>query len=78
MYVAQEKKQEENKVMVCARYNNKITNITLSGDKSERVQEFCYPGTAIPEDGRNKTDLIEMIYHTKRAFACKKNLLMYE
>src|SRR6266581_6254086 len=59
--------QNTNTMLVC-RDGGGVVNITVDGQRVERVQSFKYLGSIISEDGRSLTDVKYRIALAKEAF----------
>jgi len=67
--------KNKTKVMSCSKLNKKQLNINIKGEHIEQVQSYCYLGSKINDDGKNKLDIINRIAQGKKAFQNKNHLL---
>lgn len=50
---------------------NKVTNITLCGNKLKRVREFSYLRGTLTEDGKSKTKIVKRILKQREVSTVK-------
>lgn len=50
-------------VTLCANivFYNKLTNMTMDGEKPKQAQEFGYLGSTVSEGGRHKREIVKRI-----------------
>ena len=67
--------KDKTKVMKCCRSNSQIPmNIKLANENLNEVNEFCYLGSKITNDGKSKEDIKSRLALARRAFVQKRTL----
>lgn len=68
---------KKTKAMACGRNKSVVTNIILIfqyGEEFKQVQQCCYLGNTITEDGRNKKEIIRKIFKQRESFTIESHL----
>ena len=65
---------KKTKVLVCGRENRTIIQVKIQNQVIEQVDEFTYLGSAISNDGKNKSEIVKRICQAKIAFNNKKTI----
>lgn len=65
---------KKTKILLCGRENRTRVQIKIRNQIIERVDEFTCLGSAISNDGRNRSEKIKRIYQVKIAFNNKKTI----
>src|SRR5688572_1678791 len=66
---------QKTKTLVMCKDGGGVVNITIDGQRVERVESFKYLGAIISEDGRSLNDIRTRIALAKNAFKKRKELL---
>ena len=66
---------KKTKVMVVTRGTRPALHITIHGELIEQVEEFCYLGSVITEDGKCHREVRRRMALGKAAFQKRKELL---